>query len=150
MSVTGVRRAKATDVRSIIAIERESFSDPWGMKEFESALASPQTIFFVADDAAENLAGYVIALAVADECEILNLAVAQSKRRTGLGATLLDSALESAASRGAEQFYLEVRESNEPARRLYASRGFNEISRRKRYYRDPVEDALVLHLAAQR
>jgi ribosomal-protein-alanine N-acetyltransferase len=104
----------------------------------------------VADDSSGTVAGYVIALAAADECEILNIAVSATSRRTGLGGTLLDSALERAAARGAEQFYLEVRESNEAAKRLYASRGFNELSRRRKYYRDPVEDALVLHLAAQR
>jgi ribosomal-protein-alanine N-acetyltransferase len=73
-----------------------------------------------------------------------------SSRGRGLGGKLLDAALDEVASRGADQVFLEVRESNHTARSLYASRGFTEVSRRRGYYRSPVEDALVLRLAVQR
>jgi len=63
---------------------------------------------------------------------------------------LIDAAIAEAESRGAESMFLEVRESNRAARALYASRGFEEISRRRGYYRTPVEDALVLRRAMQR
>ena len=150
-AATGVkiRPARAEDVLSIGLIERESFADPWGSREFTSALSSPQTIFLVAEDHRGVIAGYVIALAVIDEAEILNLAVKNDCRRAGIGAKLLDDAIASVRSRGAEQIYLEVRESNEAARGLYAARGFGEVARRKGYYRQPLEDALVLRLAVQ-
>ena len=81
---------------------------------------------------------------VLDEGEVANLAVAPGLRRRGVGSTLLDAAIRESQSRGVSNLYLEVRESNQSARRLYASRGFDEVSRRKAYYRSPVEDALIL------
>ena len=145
-----IRRATFRDVLGIGLIERDSFADPWGSREFTSALEAQQAIFLVAEDSAGVVIGYAIAITVLDEAEILNLAVRKSNRGIGLGGNLLDAALEEAISRGAEQVFLEVRESNEPARKLYDSRGFTEVSRRRGYYRSPVEDALVLRLAVQR
>lgn len=94
--------------------------------------------------------GYAIAVAVADEAEILNLAVHSAHRSAGIGGKLLDTMLAKLRESGAENVYLEVREANSSARKLYESRGFEEISRRRRYYRNPVEDALVLRLGMQR
>ena len=144
-----IRMANPEDVLSIGLIERDSFADPWGSHEFTTALGATQTIFLVAEESGA-VAGYAIAVAVADEAEIMNLAVHPDRRKHGIGSRLLDAAVEEVKSRGAAQIYLEVRESNDAARRLYASRGFDEIAKRKRYYRDPVEDALVLRLAVQR
>jgi ribosomal-protein-alanine N-acetyltransferase len=145
-----LRPAEFGDVLSIGLIERDSFADPWGSREFTSSLEAQQAIFLVAEDSAGVVLGYAIAIAVVDEAEILNLAVRRSDRGKGLGGKLLDAAIAEAGERGAGQIYLEVRESNEAARSLYASRGFTEVSRRRNYYKDPVEDALVLRLAVQR
>ena len=145
-----IRRATFRDVLGIGLIERESFADPWGSREFTSALEAQQAIFLVAEDSKGVVIGYAIAITVMDEAEILNLAVRVSSRGRGLGGKLLDAALDEVASRGADQVFLEVRESNHTARSLYASRGFTEVSRRRGYYRSPVEDALVLRLAVQR
>ena len=90
------------------------------------------------------IVGYVVALDAADEGEILNLAVAPGGRRHGLGRALVQSILEALTARGVRQVYLEVRESNAGARRLYEGLGFGEVARRARYYRRPVEDAVVL------
>lgn len=90
------------------------------------------------------MAGYVVALDAADEGEILNLAVAPAGRRRGLGRALVEEILEVLAGRGVRSVYLEVRESNAPARALYAAHGFREVGRRSHYYRRPVEDAIVL------
>ncbi len=90
----------------------------------------------------------MVAIDAADEGEILNLAVAPDGRRRGLGHALVRRVLEGLTSRGAQAIYLEVRESNASARRLYAGHGFREVGRRKQYYRRPVEDAIVLRLDA--
>jgi ribosomal-protein-alanine acetyltransferase len=90
----------------------------------------------------------VVALDAADEGEILNLAVAPAGRRNGLGRALVQHILEALTARGVRQVYLEVRESNAPARALYAAQGFKEVGRRQQYYRRPVEDAIVLRLDA--
>ena len=86
----------------------------------------------------------MVALDAADEGEILNLAVAPSGRRHGLGRALVRDILDALARRGVRHVYLEVRESNAPARALYGAHGFQEAGRRKQYYRRPVEDAIVL------
>jgi [ribosomal protein S18]-alanine N-acetyltransferase len=105
-------------------------------------------LFFVAEAEGEALGGYVVALDAADEGEILNLAVAPDGRRHGLGRALVEHVVEALKARGVAQIYLEVRESNAPARGLYAAEGFKEVGRRKQYYRRPVEDAIVLRLDA--
>lgn len=93
---------------------------------------------------APGLIGYVVAWCVVDEAEIANIAVAPEARGLGVGAALLDAAVGDARTLGATTMFLEVREGNSAARRLYASRGFTEIGRRRGYYRKPLEDALVL------
>lgn len=143
-----VRPARIEDVESVGLIERASFPDPWGAAEFRTVLDSPQAIFLVAENIdTRRVSGYSIALTVLDESEILNLAVELPCRGHGVGGRLLDAALIEVRVRGANAVFLEVRESNESARKLYESRGFSEMSRRRKYYRNPVEDALVLRLA---
>jgi ribosomal-protein-alanine N-acetyltransferase len=134
------------DLPAIAELEREAFADPWSLESFEAVLAAPAALFVVARSAGDQLAGYVVAWFAADEGEIANLAVRGPTRRRGIGSMLLAGALAEGKRRGARNMYLEVRESNEAARRLYASRGFEEFGRRKRYYRHPVEDAVVLRL----
>jgi ribosomal-protein-alanine N-acetyltransferase len=88
--------------------------------------------------------GYVVAHYAADEGEILNLGVAGAHRRRGLGRALVQQVLAVLSTLGVRVVYLEVRESNAAARRLYEALGFSEVARRARYYRWPVEDAVVL------
>jgi ribosomal-protein-alanine N-acetyltransferase len=145
-----IRRANDEDVAEVVRIERESFSDPWSAADFVSVMSMPQAIFLVAVDASGLVAGYVMSMVVADESEILNIAVDPSRRGGAIGGILLDAALTAGEAQGVVSTFLEVRESNEPAIRLYRSRGFEEISRRKKYYRSPAEDALVLRRAMQR
>jgi len=126
------------------AIEQEVFSDPWSTQDFRDCLTF--ALFLVAEDG-DSIAGYVVALDSAeatDEGEILNVAVAPAKRRSGLGRGLVAEIISVMAARGVRQVYLEVRESNAAARALYAAQGFREVGRRKQYYRRPVEDAIVL------
>jgi ribosomal-protein-alanine N-acetyltransferase len=129
-------------VPAVHAIEQGVFADPWSTQDFRDCLSS-DALFLVAETA-DGVAGYVVALDAADEGEILNLAVAPAGRRHGLGRALVEAILAALNNRGAQHVYLEVRESNAPARALYAAHGFREVGRRKQYYRRPVEDAIVL------
>jgi ribosomal-protein-alanine N-acetyltransferase len=145
-----IRPVLADDLSAVAVIEQDSFADPWSERSFEELLRSPAAIFLVATlPDSETVFGYVVALAVADQAEILNLAVVVSARRHGLGGALLDAAIEAVSGRGAREIFLDVRESNKPARGLYESRGFTALGRRGRYYRNPVEDALVLRRAVE-
>ena len=128
------------------AIEQDAFTDPWSTQDFRDCLAADAT--FLVADSADTVVGYVVAIDAADEGEILNLAVAAAGRRHGVGRALVEAVVDALTSRGARHIYLEVRESNAPARALYASHGFREVARRKQYYRRPVEDAIVLRLDA--
>lgn len=145
-----LRRATGGDVKSVAALEQLSFSDPWSAGEFSALLSGEHVVFLVAVSRVDSaLVGYAIVSAVLEQGEVLNLAVDPARRGEGAGGALLDAGIAAAAKAGVRSVFLEVRESNRSARRLYASRGFSEISRRRRYYDKPVEDALVLRLAVQ-
>jgi ribosomal-protein-alanine N-acetyltransferase len=137
-----IRPAKLGDVPAVHAIEQEVFSDPWSTQDFRDCVTS-EALFLVAD-VDGKVGGYAVALDAADEGEILNLAVAPGTRRHGLGRALVDAMIAELQEREVYHVYLEVRESNAPARALYAAHGFQEVGRRKQYYRRPVEDAIVL------
>ena len=140
-----LRHATAADLPEVAALERVCYGDPWPASAFASLPDNARVFFAVArKDVRDRLAGYVVAWYVMDEGELANLAVAPDLRGQGIGRTLLDAVLSDAESRGTAQLYLEVRESNQPARQLYATRRFEEVGRRKRYYRSPTEDALIL------
>jgi ribosomal-protein-alanine N-acetyltransferase len=139
-----VQRARLVDVPAVVEIERAVFSDPWSAQSFREALGHPAVYFSCARRDEAELLGYVVAWFVADEGEIANLAVCRPAWGLGIGRALLDAALTEAASRGVTAVYLEVRESNARARQLYQSSKFEEVGRRRGYYRRPVEDAIVL------
>lgn len=143
MSVT-VTLATSADIAEIVAIERVAFSDPWSAASFREALGNPAVFFACARDAGRRVAGYVVAWFVADEGEIANLAVDPRRWGAGFGQTLLDAALDEGRRRGTAAVYLEVRDSNDRAKRLYHSRAFEDVGRRRGYYQHPVEDAIVL------
>ena len=103
--------------------------------------------FLVAVADGGDVAGYAIAHAAADEGEILNLGVSPAHRRCGVGSQLVRAMIAALAARGVRAVYLEVRESNVAARELYDRLGFREMGRRSRYYRRPVEDAILLRAA---
>ena len=138
-----IRFAASADLARVVEIERASFSDPWSYTAFRSALSEVRINFHVAtrDDV---VVGYAVSWCVIDEAELANLAVPPMSRGQRIGAALLDRAMADARDVGCVVMHLEVRESNAAARTLYESRGFTMVGRRKRYYREPVEDALIL------
>ena len=97
--------------------------------------------------ARENVVlGFILVRVLADEMEVFNLAVDPNERRKGIAARLLELSIESAKHARVKRVYLEVRESNSGARAFYASKKFEERWRRKNYYSQPAENALVLVL----
>lgn len=143
-----IRAAQRDDVDEVAAIERRAFNDPWSAGSFRALFGNPLVHFAVAEDLLTGrIFGYVVAWVVVDEAEIANLAVADDARRGGIGARLLDHAIAATRERSSRVVFLEVRESNVAARALYSSRGFEVAGRRSKYYRKPVEDALVLRRA---
>jgi len=91
-----------------------------------------------------EVVGFIVGRLLQKECEIENVAVQGQARRRGLGSRLLGEFLDLVRSRGGQEIWLEVRESNLAARALYEKWAFVESGRRKQYYQEPREDALIL------
>ena len=114
----------------------------WGIKEL---LGWPGILALVSENDAK-VNGLIIGRQVAEEAEILNLAVVPVKRRQGEGGALLKAALEEFRARRVSRVFLEVRESNETASTFYAKHGFSKMGRRASYYHDPEEAAVVMEM----
>ncbi len=134
----------------ISALHGQCFDEPWGADTVGGILAMPGVIGFVActDDEPD---GFLLARLAADECEILSLGVVPARRRTGHGGRLVAAVLDKASGAGAHALYLEVAETNGPARALYEKYGFVVAGKRKEYYRkvylqahEPPTDGLIL------
>ena len=131
------------DLPRIMEIERVSFSVPWQRNTFDSLFRRSDTDLVGAErDGA--LVGYAVCWTILDEAELGNVAVAPEARACGVADTLVRAVLERIRQRGARACFLEVRESNLAAQRLYRRRGFEAVGRRRAYYSRPVEDALVM------
>jgi ribosomal-protein-alanine N-acetyltransferase len=140
-----LRDATPVDLDAIEAIERRAFSDPWSRASFASLLGQ-RPMHFVVATVGGQVIGYLVAWFIGGEGEIGNIAVDEHHRGRGIGARLLEHTLSAARARGVDVVYLEVRESNAAAQRMYERWGFIRVGRRRRYYRRPEEDALILRL----
>ena len=139
-----LRPMEMGDIDAVTAAELRCFSVPWSRDSVAYALFAPGALSFVAVDEDRTLLGYCMGRCIFEDLEIMNIAVEAPFRRAGIGRTLLALLLEKAAAAGCERALLEVRESNAAARKLYESFGFVTLGRRKNYYFNPREDALVM------
>lgn len=149
MKDKNLRLCTEEDLDAVYGIEIRSFATPWSLESFRSALTAFGTEIWLLTDNEENLLGFGCVMTVAGEGEVLNIAVDPAYRRKGYGEILLAALLQSAEKNGAEQVFLEVRESNTPARTLYEKYGFEPIGIRKRYYTNPTEDAVCMRCDLQ-
>ena len=138
-----IRKMTAREVPQVAELEKICFSQPWSEKSVAGELDNPLALWLVAMEG-DRLAGYVGSQTVMDETDMMNLAVAPQFRRQGVGEALVNALVASLTDFGSRCLTLEVRDSNEAARALYGKLGFTEIGRRRGYYRDPREDALIL------
>jgi ribosomal-protein-alanine N-acetyltransferase len=145
-----IRPASPADAPALSAIERRCFSDPWSSAGFREAIAVPGGFGLIVERPGPVIAGYLLGRQACSEGEVLNLAVDPPERRRGLGAALLREGLEYLTRQGVEQVFLEVRESNQAALRLYQSHGFRVVGMRSGYYRNPPENAVVLRRDIER
>ena len=138
-----IRRMQPSDLTQVCEIERENFSLPWSEKSFADSMERNDTVFLVAL-ADDEVAGYIGCYCIAGEGEITNVAVKSSCRRNGIGGMLLEKLYEEGALLDTQEFFLEVRESNEAAIALYSRQGFVKEGIRKNFYEQPVENALIM------
>jgi [ribosomal protein S18]-alanine N-acetyltransferase len=159
-----IRSATIADVPSIIDLERASPSaGHWNEQQyvqfFETAGNAPERLALVVTGPGQNtdepksvqkISGFLVARHVASEWELENIVVAAQARRKGVGKALLQALLDRAQSTESKSVFLEVRGSNAAARALYESAGFQQTGRRKSYYANPAEDAILYRLDFRR
>ena len=135
--------ASEKHIDEIVEIEKAEFSLPWSKKSFLSELEDENVIFLAAEDG-EKTVGFGILHYYNDEGEIYNIAVSSDYRRQGIGDKLLAGLLKRAGDIGVNTVFLDVRESNAPARNMYKKHGFYDLNIRKGYYDQPKEDAVIM------
>jgi [ribosomal protein S18]-alanine N-acetyltransferase len=144
-----IRSMVGQDLDAVIAIERENDSAPhWSISDYLVLIQSDSDLYLnrntmVAEIACE-VAGFAIVRLVATEAELESIVVAARWRGRGVGRLLLSESARQAKELGATRLDLEVRASNAAAIRLYRGAGFVETGRRRGYYRDPEEDAVLM------
>lgn len=133
------------DLDGVMVVERLSFLTPWSRDAFAEELLQTFTVYVVAR-AGQHVVGYGGMHVVFDEAHVTNVAVHPDWRGQGLGERIMRRLIHLAAARGAHRMTLEVRASNEPAKRLYAKLGFvtGPGAVRRGYYTDTGEDAIVM------
>jgi len=137
---------KSGDIPEILELEKKTPS-AWSRKHLENELQQSTGIQFVArNEGIERVMAVLFGRIVADEAEILKLSVAEFARKRGVGYKMLDFAVKYSKTRGVKNCFLELRASNEAAKRLYEKRGFVCVGTRKNYYKEPVEDAILMQL----
>lgn len=134
---------KEKHVAQVAALEKKCFSEPWSEKSIASELENELALWIVAEDDGKVL-GYVGSQTVMGESDMMNIAVCPDWRRQGIAAGLIVGLIGALKLRGSHSLTLEVRPSNEAAKALYEKLGFTQVGRRKNYYRNPKEDALIL------
>ncbi len=140
-----IRDMKEADLPEVCRIEQEIFSDPWSYEDFKDSYLSESNSYLIAEVDGE-IAGYCGYWGVADEGYIYNVAVREEYRRQQVGYRMLSELIRQAKGRGITALTLEVRQSNDAARRLYERLGFVTAGIRKDFYTKPKEDAVIMWL----
>jgi ribosomal-protein-alanine N-acetyltransferase len=136
-----IRPAELNDLPAILEIEQQSpVAAHWTAEQYKAVLGSG--IILVTEQTGK-LCGFLCATAAAEDWEIENMAVHADFQRRGIADQLVRALIQRAGSTSASAILLEVRESNQPARRLYKKHGFREEGRRRAYYNHPLDDAIL-------
>ena len=142
-----IRIAAPADVPAMMELERRAATAAhWKESDYHRLFEAGGRLLALVLEEESRVCGFVVGRDLGEEWEIENVAVAGPARRRGLGTRLVGELLDHARQHGAQSVYLEVRESNRAARSLYEKWAFIESGRRKSYYREPEEDALLYRL----
>ena len=142
MNIT-IEKMGESHIEQLAVIEKECFSTPWSENALREELENSYARFLVAVCDGE-VSGYIGAHNILGEVYITNVAVSQKHRRKGMGEKLINSLISLCESENAEFITLEVRESNKPAINLYKKMKFKDVGKRKNFYENPREDAILM------
>jgi len=148
--VSGLRieLMRLDDLDAVLAIERASYPHPWSRQAFLYELRENRVarlwVVRAGDEPGAPVVGYLCLWLIADEVHVTNFAVHPDRRQRGIGRHLMGTLLELYRRDGARRAALEVRPSNDAARRLYEAFGFRQVGLRKGYYFDTGEDAILM------
>ena len=137
-----IRPLAYADLPQVIAIERRAFPTPWSLAMFVLELSKPSGICLAALEEGAII-GYLVCSRYDTVWHLMNVAIEPARQRQGIASMLLERLFEQ-ADRPNEQYTLEVRTSNDGAIRLYERFGFRAAGRRRAYYHDNREDALIM------
>lgn len=135
----------AADIPAILEIERSSFTTPWSETSFFNEMKKPGSLLKVAKKGGK-VVGYVCGGRIIDEGHILDIAVHPEYRRMGIASALVSLIIDSLREEGCRFIFLEVRASNDYAKKMYERFGFEVLGTRKNYYVSPIEDAVIMVL----
>ena len=142
-----IRPATLDDLDAIMTLERASFlADAWSESMMREELASPHTHYVVLVESGVRGYAGLRAPKASSDADIQTIALAETARGRGQGRLLLRTLLAEAVDRGVREVFLDVRDDNDVAQRLYASEGFVAIGRRPKYYAAEGVDAIVMRL----
>lgn len=141
-----LRAMRPDDLPAVMVIEEALFvSDAWPLSFYQRDLNNPLARYFVLEEAGSSeILGYACYWLMDEEANLTNLAVAAAWQKQGLGEQLLRATMQLLHAQGIRRFTLEVRISNKAAQALYGKLGFAVDGRRRRYYQDNGEDALLM------
>ena len=144
MSSLSISPMRTDDLDEVVAIERASFGMPWSRGAFLYEIQQNRVArcWILRED--DRVAAYLCLWEIGDELHVTNIAVHPALRRRGLARRLLGAILDDGRGRNLRAVTLEVRPTNDEARTLYASFGFRVVGRRRGYYYDTGEDALIM------
>jgi [ribosomal protein S18]-alanine N-acetyltransferase len=145
-----IRKMTLEDIPAVVQLDKISFSLPWPERSFRFEVADNPVARCWVGEVDGHLVGMVVGWMFVDEIHIATIATHPDYRRQGIGRKLLSHILRQALEEGAESSFLEVRESNLAAQEMYRQFGYEPAGRRKRYYRDNDEDAILMNLGSLR
>ena len=131
------------DCEEVAKLDKAAILNPWSVEDFAEAVKSDTQIYLVAQDK-QQIIGFVGMVTAADEGDITHIAVDALQRRKHVATLLLEKLFQISMQKQIKSIFLEVRQHNEPAQKLYEKMGFESMGVRKNYYHNPIENAIIM------
>ena len=139
-----IREMKKEDIDQVLEIEKSSFTTPWSKDAFTVEITKNMLAKYIVAEVDEKIVGYGGIWLIIDEGHITNIAVIREYRGFGVGEKIIEGLIDLCSDRNIRAMTLEVRKSNEVAKKLYSKHGFKEYGIRPKYYADDNEDAIIM------